>query len=153
MTGERTIKEIVIEKNRRGDVLKIRLEEYRGHRLCSLRVWFQERATGRIRPTREGFGLNVRLLSNLIAKLIKIEAEARRIGWLPRAGSEGEARCAECGEFLSSGRADAKFCSATCRKRASRGRVTDRTAAITRAGGSRDALTATPSGSDLDPFR
>ena len=59
------------------DEIRIRLTEFRGHKLCDVRQ-FTELDTGKDRtPTKKGFAVNVKLIPDLIAALQQAELEAR----------------------------------------------------------------------------
>lgn len=59
--------------------LRLGLEEYRGHQLLNLRVWFQD-SDGQKRPGRQGLAVRVELLPQFREAILEIEAEARRLG-------------------------------------------------------------------------
>lgn len=119
MTGE-----ILIKKNGR-DYIRIALESYQGHRLTTLRVWFPPPDGGPLRPGRDGFGLNILVLPELIAGLQRLASEAQAVGWLPSLDLERETVCQDCGARFLPARADARFCSPKCRAKASRTRRAD----------------------------
>ena len=113
---------ISIRKNGR-ETLLLALNDYVGNRLVNLRVWFDPSDGGPLRPGRDGFTLKIAMLPELIAGLVEIDRQARSIGWLPPTAPG--AQCEECGQGFDPNRADARFCSAKCRAKASRTRRAD----------------------------
>ena len=71
-----------VPKNSREE-LRVRLTEFRGHRLCDLRQFALVKAGSDRTPTRKGVAVNVALLPSLIAALQVAQEEARAAGWLP----------------------------------------------------------------------
>lgn len=64
------------------DEVRVRLTEFRGHKLCDVRQ-FTELDTGKERtPTKKGVAFAVRLLPEIIAALKQAEDEARAVGLL-----------------------------------------------------------------------
>ncbi len=63
---------IVIKKNSREE-LRVSIEEFRGHRLINLRIWF-EGDDGQMRPGKQGVALRLEFLPELRAALTKLEA-------------------------------------------------------------------------------
>jgi Transcriptional Coactivator p15 (PC4) len=72
-----------IEKNSR-EVLRVTLDDFKGHRLVNLR--------GDYRPGKHGLALRVDKLEGLIAALIDAQAQANQVGWLAPATSSGICR-------------------------------------------------------------
>lgn len=72
-----------IAKNRR-ERLGLHLDEYKGHKLARASLWFaNEDEPDRLLPAKGGLSIRVEKLAELIAGLQRLEAEARRVGWLP----------------------------------------------------------------------
>ncbi len=113
--------EILIPKNAK-DTLRLALEDYKGHRLAAMRVWFDPGQGDPLRPRREGFAVNVALLPRVIDGLQQLQAEAERVGWLASPPPSGAVPCEVCGTPFKPSRADAKCCSPKCRAKASRTR-------------------------------
>ena len=67
-----------IAKNTR-ETVRVELDEYRGHQLLSVRVWFSDNA-GEARPSPKGLSVDVRHLPALRAALDDAEREARTAG-------------------------------------------------------------------------
>ncbi len=67
-----------IRKNS-SEELRVSLDEFRGHQLVALRVWFQS-SDGEMRPGKQGLALKVDLLPELRAAILEAEAEALRRG-------------------------------------------------------------------------
>jgi len=63
----------VLRKNSREE-LRINIDEYRGHRLVNLRVWF-EADDGEMRPGKQGIAIRLDLLPELRAALNRVERE------------------------------------------------------------------------------
>jgi hypothetical protein len=63
----------IIRKNVREE-LRVSVDEFRGHQLINLRVWF-EGEDGRMRPGMQGVALRLELLSDLRAALEKAVAK------------------------------------------------------------------------------
>ena len=73
-----------IPKNAREE-LRVGLSDFRGVDLLNQRVWYESRE-GEMRPAKDGYALRIEKLPELIEALQKVEAEARRLGLLPREG-------------------------------------------------------------------
>uniref|UniRef100_UPI003B5184F1 transcriptional coactivator p15/PC4 family protein n=1 Tax=Roseovarius indicus TaxID=540747 RepID=UPI003B5184F1 len=69
-----------IRKNARED-LRVTLEEFRGHQLLSLRIWF-DAEDGEQRPGKQGVAIRLDLLPHLRKALSDAEQEARKSGFL-----------------------------------------------------------------------
>ncbi len=69
----------IIQKNSREE-LRVTLEEYRGHDLLNLRVWF-EAEDGTMRPGKQGLALRLELLPELRQALEAAQAQAERQGF------------------------------------------------------------------------
>ena len=69
-----------IEKNGR-ELVRVTLEEFKGHRLASVRVWARDPDKGTV-PTRQGVALRVSLLPALLAALQDATHQARLLGLL-----------------------------------------------------------------------
>ena len=69
-----------IRKNARED-LRVTLEEFRGHHLLSLRIWF-DAEDGEQRPGKQGVAIRLDLLPHLRKALSDAEQEARKSGFL-----------------------------------------------------------------------
>lgn len=79
-------KEILIgecQKNQR-ELLRVTLENFNGHDLINLRVWFQA-ADGDRKPGTKGLSLNVRMIPELLRLLQRASDEATKIGALSAA--------------------------------------------------------------------
>ena len=73
-----------IQKKLREEI-RVELSNYAGWDLVNIRVWAEPRDGGKERvPTKAGIACQVKLLSELIAALQKAEAEARRLGLMPK---------------------------------------------------------------------
>ena len=59
----------IIRKNVREE-LRVSVDEFRGHQLINMRVWF-EGEDGRMRPGKQGLALRLGLLRDLCAALEK----------------------------------------------------------------------------------
>jgi hypothetical protein len=57
---------IAIPKNAREEI-RISLDEFKGHRLCNLRVWYQD--GDEFRPGKQGLALRLELVPQLIEAL------------------------------------------------------------------------------------
>jgi hypothetical protein len=79
-----------IDKNSR-EVLRVTLDDFKGHRLVNLRVWFKT-AEGDYCPGKHGVALRIDKLEGLIAALIDAHARANQVGWLAPAISSGMRR-------------------------------------------------------------
>ena len=75
-----SIEPALIAKNQR-EVLRLSVDEYKGHILLSARLWFEPREGGELRPGKDGWAISVEKLLNIIAGLQRLEAEARA-AWL-----------------------------------------------------------------------
>lgn len=64
------------------ETLVLALEEYRGHRLLSARVYYDHPETGELRPTQKGFAVNVQLLPQLADGIAAALHKARSAGLL-----------------------------------------------------------------------
>jgi hypothetical protein len=62
-----------IRKNAREE-LRVSVDEFHGHHLLNLRVWF-EAEDGQMRPGKQGLAVRVALLPELRAALAKVDAE------------------------------------------------------------------------------
>ncbi|MEQ8431718.1 MAG: transcriptional coactivator p15/PC4 family protein [Roseovarius sp.] len=69
-----------IRKNARED-LRVTLEEFRGHHLLNLRIWF-DTDDGEQRPGKQGVAIRLDLLPHLRKALLEAEQEARKSGLL-----------------------------------------------------------------------
>lgn len=74
-----------IRKNARED-LRVTLEEFRGHHLLNLRIWF-DADDGEQRPGKQGVALRLDLLPHLRTALSEAEQEARKSGLLSGEGA------------------------------------------------------------------
>jgi hypothetical protein len=63
----------IIRKNAREE-LRVSVDEFRGHQLINLRVWF-EGEDGQMRPGKQGLALRLELLPDLRAALEKAVAK------------------------------------------------------------------------------
>jgi hypothetical protein len=66
-----------IPKNSREE-LRVSLDEYQGHRLINMRIWFD--AGEEMRPGKKGLSLKLDALPELLAALQNAEKEALRLG-------------------------------------------------------------------------
>lgn len=64
---------VIIPKNSREEI-RVSMDEYQGHQLVSLRVWF-EADDGEMRPSKKGLAFRVDLLPQVAAALKSIEAQ------------------------------------------------------------------------------
>jgi transcriptional coactivator p15 (PC4) len=71
-------------KNRRKEVIKVRLSTYEGHNLVDVRTWFGEE--GRLKPGK-GFCASVKHLPRLAAEITKALAKARQLGLIEDEGT------------------------------------------------------------------
>ncbi|MEQ8898656.1 MAG: transcriptional coactivator p15/PC4 family protein [Roseovarius sp.] len=69
-----------IRKNARED-LRVTLEEFRGHHLLNLRIWY-DADDGEQRPGKQGVAIRLDLLPHLRKALSEAEQEARKSGLL-----------------------------------------------------------------------
>lgn len=69
-----------IRKNARED-LRVTLEEFRGHHLLNLRIWY-DADDGEQRPGKQGVAIRLDLLPHLRGALSEAEQEARKLGFL-----------------------------------------------------------------------
>lgn len=69
-----------VQKNRR-EVIAFRITNWQGHTLIDCRVFFEGEG-GALKPSREGFALNVAKLSELRQAIDVVCAEAERRGLL-----------------------------------------------------------------------
>ena len=72
-----------IQKNS-AEVVRVSLDEFKGHRLVHLRVWYRD-PLGEYRPGKQGLALRVELLPDLRQALEEADAEARQQGLMPEA--------------------------------------------------------------------
>jgi hypothetical protein len=70
-------------KNRRGESIRLRLNQFEGRAIFDLRTWYT--ADGVLKPGK-GFAAEVRHLPRLAKEMAKAEARARELGLL---GNEG----------------------------------------------------------------
>jgi len=71
-----------LEKNRRERV-RVALDQWQGHNLLDLRVTTQlTEGTDAWMATKKGVSVNVVMLPDLLAALVKAEAKARELGWI-----------------------------------------------------------------------
>jgi len=68
-------------KNSR-ETVRVRLQEFKGHKLLQLRSWAKTKDGTEI-PTKSGIALQVSLIGDLRDALDKAELAAREMGWLP----------------------------------------------------------------------
>jgi hypothetical protein len=69
-----------IQKNQR-EVLRVALDEFKGHQLVAARLWFDD-GSGELKPTPKGLTIKVELLPELIAALRAAETAVRDAGLL-----------------------------------------------------------------------
>ena len=69
-----------ISKNSK-EIIRLSLEEYRGHKLADLRVYCQDEQGGMI-PTRKGISIPISLWPQIRAALGKLEEAIIAAGWL-----------------------------------------------------------------------
>jgi hypothetical protein len=79
MSAKRPVPVTVAEwwKNRRGESIRLVLNEYEGRNIFDLRTWYT--ADGKLKPGK-GFAAEVRHLPRLAAEIAKAEAKARELG-------------------------------------------------------------------------
>jgi predicted DNA-binding protein (UPF0251 family) len=71
------------------ETIQLNLEEFKGHRLCDLRVYCED-DKGSLIPTRKGISIPISLWPQIRAGLIKLEAAMIECGWLDAADLEIE---------------------------------------------------------------
>jgi len=113
--------EVLIKKNSR-ESLRFALDDFRGNRLLSARVFFQPLDGGPIRPGRDGWAINIEAIQDIIAALLQIQTEAVKRGWLQPAKGSELIPCAACGALFQPRRKDQHHCSSSCRQRSKRSR-------------------------------
>jgi len=64
-----------IQKNSR-EVLRVQREDYQGHDMLNLRVWYDD-GTGELRPTKKGVAFKATLIPELINALGAVSAADR----------------------------------------------------------------------------
>jgi hypothetical protein len=64
-------------KNRRGESIRLVLNEFQGRDIFDLRTWYT--ADGKLKPGK-GFAAEVRHLPRLAAEMVKAAAKARELG-------------------------------------------------------------------------
>jgi hypothetical protein len=64
-------------KNRRGESIRLVLNEFEGRNIFDLRTWYT--ADGKLKPGK-GFAAEVRHLPRLAAEIARAEAKARELG-------------------------------------------------------------------------
>jgi len=69
--------------------IQLTLEEYRGHKLADLRVYYQDEK-GSMIPTRKGISIPISLWPQFKAGLVKMEEAIISAGWLDEADLEPE---------------------------------------------------------------
>ena len=81
MSGELPSPVIVAEswKNRRGESIRLVLNEFEGRNVFDLRAWYA--ADGSLKPGK-GFAAQIKHLPRLAAAIRKAEAKARELGLL-----------------------------------------------------------------------
>jgi hypothetical protein len=77
-----------VSKNSK-EIIRLNLEEYRGHKLADLRVYCQDEQGGMI-PTRKGISIPISLWPQIRAGLGKLEQAIIAAGWLDAADLEIE---------------------------------------------------------------
>lgn len=77
-----------VSKNSK-EIIRLNLEEYRGHKLADLRVYCQDEQGGMI-PTRKGISIPISLWPQIRAGLVKMEEAMIAAGWLDPEDIEGE---------------------------------------------------------------
>ena len=70
-----------IEKNTR-ESLRVTLDDFKGHRLVNMRVWFKAN-DGEMRPENSGIAIKIEKLEELLSALAKAKTEAIEARWLP----------------------------------------------------------------------
>lgn len=63
--------------------LRLEFSEFRGTTRLNLRVWYEDRSSGEMRPSRDGFTLLPGQLNELIEKLSILRNEGQAAGLLP----------------------------------------------------------------------
>ena len=71
-----------IPKNSK-ETIQLNLDEYRGHRLADLRVYYQDEK-GSMIPTRKGISIPISLWPQFRAALDQVEAAMVQEGWIDR---------------------------------------------------------------------
>jgi len=79
-----------IPKNRR-ETARISLDEFAGHQLVDLRLWFSPNAGSEPKPSPKGLSLDVKHLPALRAAIEEAERVARAAGLLELPGDRGGA--------------------------------------------------------------
>jgi hypothetical protein len=77
--SERMVTEI--QKNSR-EVLRVMLQTFKGHDLCSIRVWFKDRDDGALKPGKNGLTIRVEKLPELHEAIGKAIEAAKKEGTL-----------------------------------------------------------------------
>lgn len=70
-----------IGKNASEEV-RVTLDEFKGHRLCDMRVYAVFSAAAVPMPTKKGLSVRVDMLDDLIAGLVQAKTEAKAMGWV-----------------------------------------------------------------------
>jgi hypothetical protein len=73
-------------KNRRGESVRLVLNEYQGRAVFDLRTWYT--ADGKLKPGK-GFAAEVRHLPRLAQEIAKAESRARELGLIDKSDNEG----------------------------------------------------------------
>jgi hypothetical protein len=75
-------------KNRRGESVRLVLNEFEGRNVIDLRTWYT--ADGKLKPGK-GFAAEVKHLPRLAAALAEAEAKARELGLIEATATEDRA--------------------------------------------------------------
>lgn len=71
--------DIAAIKNNSREEIRVTLDEFRGHHLVNIRV-FYETGTGEMKPGRQGIAMKLELLSEILAAIHASERVARKAG-------------------------------------------------------------------------
>jgi len=75
-----TTNQIDLEKNSR-EVLRLALDEFKGHKLLSMRVWYRG-ADDELKPGKGGFAFKVSMVEKVKTALDQLLSAAKREGML-----------------------------------------------------------------------
>jgi hypothetical protein len=68
--------------NKRGEHLRISIENYNGHDLINIRKWF-EAGDGTLHPSKQGVAVQVKNIRQLVDAMTKVLAAAVKRGLVP----------------------------------------------------------------------
>lgn len=76
----------------RNEIIRVKLEKYKGHRGVSIRIWYRAE-TGELKPTQKGVWIPILLFPNVMKGIKKIRRRAITEGLLPRREKRQEQLC------------------------------------------------------------